>query len=172
MAESLTLKFKQYYLRFFFFHHCRVSLHSNTLKPPNTHHQAQHESCTRTSGLDLPYAHVHHHGPRRVVGVDQRGEVAAVDLADVSQAGSAVVGHQRGALPVDVQAAVCRDTAATVLSLAAQWGHQAVCVCVQHTHLVYRGFCSCKYTMVICLFFVFSGWLGCAAVCFGLAEER
>lgn len=74
----------------------------------------------RTSGLDLPDAHVHHHGPRRVVGVDQRGQVAAVDLADVSQAGLAVVGHQGGALPVHVQAAVCRDTRATVLSLAAQ----------------------------------------------------
>lgn len=70
------------------------------------------QSFKRTSRLDLPYAHVHHHGPRRVVGVDQRGQVAAVDLADVSQVGFAVVGHQRRALPVDVQAAVCRDTRA------------------------------------------------------------
>lgn len=67
-------------------------------------------SDLRTSWLDLPYAHVHHHGPGRVVGVHQGRQVAAVDFTDVPQVGFAVIGHQRGALLVDVQPAVCRRT--------------------------------------------------------------
>lgn len=59
-----------------------------------------------TSGLDLLYAHVHHHGPLGVVGFDQRGQVAAVHLLDVPQVRLAVVGHHLGALLVDVQPAV------------------------------------------------------------------
>lgn len=66
--------------------------------------------CRLTSGLDLPYAHVHHHGPGRVVGVHQGGQVAAVDFTDVPQVGFAVVGHQGRALFVDVQPAVCTQT--------------------------------------------------------------
>lgn len=64
----------------------------------------------RTSRLDLPYAHVHHHGSGRVVGVHQGRQVAAVDFTDVPQVGFTVVGHQRGALFVDVQPTVCRRT--------------------------------------------------------------
>ena len=63
-----------------------------------------------TSGLDLPYAHVHHHGARCVVGLHQRGEVAAVHLAHVLQVGLAVVWHGSGALFVHVYPAVCGNS--------------------------------------------------------------
>lgn len=48
-----------------------------------------------TSGLDLSYAHVHHHGSRCVISFHQGREVTAVDFTDVSQVWFAVVGHQR-----------------------------------------------------------------------------
>lgn len=59
-----------------------------------------------TSQLDLLNAHVHHHGPRRVVGFDQGGEVTAEHLLDPAQVRLAVAGNQFGALFVYIQAAV------------------------------------------------------------------
>lgn len=59
-----------------------------------------------TSRLEFLYAHVDHHGSLGVVGFDQRGEVAAVHLLDVSQVRLAVVRDDFGALLVDVQATV------------------------------------------------------------------
>lgn len=65
-----------------------------------------HRQTWLTSCFEFLYAHVDHHGSLGVVGFDQRGEVAAVHLLDVPQVWLAVVGHDFGALLVDVQAAV------------------------------------------------------------------
>lgn len=73
------------------------------------HHTFGHLEDTHTeptSGLDLSYAHVHHHRSRCIVSFHQSREVTAVNLADVSQVGLAVVGHQRWALFVDVQTTI------------------------------------------------------------------
>ncbi len=61
---------------------------------------------TLTSCFEFLYAHVDHHGSLGVVGFDQRGEVTAVHLLDVSQVWLAVVGNDFGALLMDVQATV------------------------------------------------------------------
>lgn len=59
-----------------------------------------------TSQLDLLNAHVHHHGPSSVVGLDQGGEVTAEHLLDPAQVRLAVTGNQFGALFVYIQSAV------------------------------------------------------------------
>lgn len=59
-----------------------------------------------TSSLEFLYAHVDHHGSLGVVGFDQRCEVAAVHLLDMTEVRLAVVRDDFGALLVDVQATV------------------------------------------------------------------
>lgn len=59
-----------------------------------------------TSQLYLLDAHVHHHGTRGVVGLDQRGQVTAEHFFDPAQVRLAVTGNQFGALFVYIQATV------------------------------------------------------------------
>lgn len=84
-------------------------------------------SDLRTPGLDLPYAHVHHHGPGRVVGVHQGRQVTAVDFTDVPQVGFTVIGHQSRALFVHVQPTVCRQTHSRVTFARSEKSNRLVC---------------------------------------------
>lgn len=59
--------------------------------------------------LDLFNAHVQNHRPWRVVGFDQRGEIAAEDLLDPAEVRLTVAGHKFRALFVHVQPAVCKS---------------------------------------------------------------
>lgn len=59
-----------------------------------------------TSGLDLSYAHVHHHGSGCVIGLHQGREVTAVHLTNVSQVRLAVVGHLSRALFVNIHTTI------------------------------------------------------------------
>lgn len=64
------------------------------------------DSLHCTSQLYLLNAHVHHHGSRRVVSFDKRGQVTAKHLLYPAQVRLAVAGNQFGALFVHIQPAV------------------------------------------------------------------
>lgn len=65
---------------------------------------------TQTSCFDLPNAGIHHHGPLGVVGLHERGEIAAVNSLYPLEVRLAVVGHVFGALLVYVQPTVCKQS--------------------------------------------------------------
>lgn len=69
--------------------------------------QPLHRKCL-TSGLYLPDAHIHHHGPLGGVRFDERGQVTAVHLLHMLQVWLTVVGDHLGALLVNIQPTIYR----------------------------------------------------------------